>query len=850
MKYTPSFFGSACVILLSNLSVNAQAKTDPDHAAKMQAGLEIFKSNIRPMFLKNCLECHGGKSTKADVDLSTREALVKSEMLGKSGESSSLYKVVAHLEEPYMPHKAAKLPDAEIALLKKWIDLGAPYDKPLIDGKQPGKKGIVVTDSDRNYWAFRKLQTPAVPSVKEASWLKNPIDSFLLSAMEQHGLKPLAAIDRRGLIRRVYFDLIGLPPEPQEVQAFVDAKDFASAYQGIVEKLLNSPQYGERWARHWLDVARYGESHGFEHDYDRPYAFHYRDFAIKALNQDMPYDQFLRWQLAGDEFAPQDPLALAATGFLAAGVYPTQITNREAERVRYDAMDDMLSTTGSAMLGLTIGCARCHDHKYDPIPSADYYHLLSAFTTTVRAEIDWDFGTDEEKKAMADFETRMKALVAARTKYETEEVSKKLPAWIKEHVEKGDAKTLLSKAGPEFKLEGIAAKFPKEVRGAIPKLTKPEEQSILQWLKSQDTRWQQLNSEANSFQKKKPKETRSKMQICSEGVPPMRHHTATGDIPDFYPKTYLLARGDVDQKTQEMDLGVLQVLSKNGEVVSPSKPQNAKTSFKRAGLANWLTNPQNGAGNLAARVMVNRVWHYHFGRGLVATINDFGIQGEKPSHPELLEWLADDFIQHGWQIKRLHKMIVLSHAYQIGNTGHEANAKIDPENKYLSYHPPRRMEAEIIRDNLLAVSGQLDRTMFGPGTLDEGMKRRSIYFQIKRSRLIPMLQVFDWPDTLTSGGVRPTTVIAPQALVFLNNPHVRNYAAAFGQKLKSTAQEDTELAVQLAYKIAFSRLPSAEEQKAGAAFLNSAQGDGSKLDRALTDYALVLMSLNEFIFVN
>jgi hypothetical protein len=332
----------------------------------------------------------------------------------------------------------------------------------------------------------------------------------------------------------------------------------------------------------------------------------------------------------------------------------------------------------------------------------------------------------------------------------------------------------------------------------------------------------------------------------------MRHHTAVGEIPDFYPETYVLKRGDPSQKDGVATQGFLQVLDRatDGDAhwVTP-KPPSARTTFRRAGLAKFLTDTEYGAGPLAARAIVNRLWHHHFGRGVVSTVNDFGFQGDPPTHPELLEWLANDLVANGWSLKRVHKQMVMSRGYQLAGAATESGKKLDPDNRLWHHRPRRRLEAEAIRDNLLAVGGVLDRTMYGPGTLDQSMKRRSVYFTVQRSQLVPMLQVFDWPDTLTSAAARPTTVVAPQALLFLNSPQVRTYATAFAGRLKPAAAKGLPEAVELAYQLAFARPPSPAERDAGVAFLTE-RGPGGKTDQALADYALALMGLNEFIYVD
>jgi len=729
--------------------VNAQEKAVPaDHALNMARGLALFKEKVRPLLVSQCLDCHGGKAKKGDFDISDRQPLVDSGAIEGGGKASQLYKLVTHAEEPFMPHKKPKLPAADAEVLAKWIDLGAPYDKPLVDRDVVNaaiRKMAVPTEEDRNYWAFRPLGVVAPPSVKNVGWVRSPIDRFVLAKLEEKGLSPNPAAERRTLIRRVTFDLIGLPPTPEEVESFV-ADTRPDAYEKLVEKLLESPHYGERWARHWMDIARFAESHGYEQDYDRPHAYHYRDFLIKALNQDMPYDQFVRWQLAGDELAPDNPQAMAATGFLGAGAFPTQLTEAEFESARYNELDDMATTTGTAMLALTVGCARCHDHKYDPIPSEDYYRLASVFTTAIRSEID-------------------------------------------------------------LTLEP----------GAKP----------------------------------------TKVQVTSEGFPHTKHHADDRGFPHFYPKTFILSRGDVNQKKDEATPGFLRTLERGGKTedawkVNPPKGWT-RTSYRRASLANWMTDTSQGAGPLVARVMVNRLWQHHFGRGIVATPSDFGAQGEPPTHPELLEWLAVDMIHNGWTLKRLHKLILTSAVYMQNGTADEARGKIDRENVYLWRYAPRRLEAEPIRDAMLAVSGTLDPRMFGPGTLDQSNKRRSVYFFIKRSQLIPTMMLFDWPEHLVGIGQRGITTTAPQALMFMNSTLGKDSGKGFADRIagEPTAGDS----IKKAYALAFGRAPSTDESKLAEDFLGrqksayAADGKPEPGRLAMVDLCQALMSMSEFIYI-
>ena len=735
----------AVVVALSCSTAAAVRAGEPpvpaDHAEKMQKGLALFKEQVRPVLVKHCLDCHGGKATKGDFDLSDRKPLIESGTIEGGSKACQLIALLTHAEEPHMPRKAPRLPDADIARIGRWVDLGAPYDRPLTEKKAVVVRSTTPTDADRDFWSFRPLRAVAPPGVKDGSWARTPVDRFILAALDAKGLTPNPPADRRVLIRRLSFDLLGLPPTPEEVDAFL-ADDRPDAYERLVDRLLASPRYGERWARHWMDVARFAESHGYEQDYDRPFAYHYRDFLIKALNQDMPFDRFIHWQIAGDELAPDDPLALAATGFLGAGAFPTQLTEAEFESARYNELDDMTATTGVAFLGLSVGCARCHDHKFDPIRSHDYYRMASVFTTTIRSEID-------------------------------------PPGAGK----KGD-----------------------------------------------------------------------KIQVTAEGFPHTKHHADDRGFPHFYPKTYVLSRGDVNQKQAEAEPGFLAVLMRDGKGADywraePPSGSTHPSSYRRAALARWLTDTDHGAGQLAARVIVNRVWQHHFGRGIVATPNDFGAQGEPPTHPELLDWLALDLVRNGWTLKRLHKLIVTSSVYMQDSRSDEARARVDRENSLYWRQSPRRLEAEPIRDALLAVSGRLDPAMFGPGTLDPNQRRRSVYFTIKRSQLIPTMMLFDWPEHLVSIGQRSVTTTAPQALLFLNS----SLGRASAEGLAARISGDNTASVRDAYRLCFGREPDADEARLSASFLDrqadAYRREGKPEALARVDLCQSLMSMSEFIYI-
>lgn len=1024
-------------------------KVSAEHALQMAKGVEVFKKTVGPLLVGRCVKCHGGEQTESEFDLTDREKLLKggtegpAVVIGK-GRESRLYKLVAHLEEPYMPEDGARLSETDLAAIASWIDWGAPYDKPLkgVDSDPTAWTRTAIDEARRDFWSFLPLKKVAIPTVPGDSWSHTTVDKFVLSNATAAGVKPNPLAERRNLLRRVYYDLTGLPPPPAVVESFINSDD-PDAYPKLIDQLLDSPHYGERWGRHWLDIARFAESHGFEQDYDRPYAYHYRDFVIKALNSDMPYDQFVRWQIAGDEFAPENPLAMMATGFLGAGVFPTQLTEKEFEPARYDELDDMVSTTGTAFLGLTIGCARCHDHKFDPIPAADYYRIAAAFATTIRSEIELDLDPENYCRAKEAYDLEHQPLVAVLQEYESTELEQKFAEWLQGparsqtldapwHVldlvefesKKGatmtkldDGSILVSGENPkqdhyrftaETRLQGITGfrldtlthpSFPKggpgratngnfalsdfkitvkplndaqalekpipvklvdarathqqdtghlAVKGSIDegyesgwavdkggigkdqsavfdcekpidfaggvrltfemrfgnnvqhsigrprlsltaaavpvplegtqvsqhvvdafavlkeigpeKLTDLQRKAVRRWFAEQDPRWQELHKAVVAHEARQPKPSLTKVMVTSEGLKPIPHHADDRGFPHFYPDVHFLKRGDSQQKQGVASTGFLQVLmtaderEKHWQVAAEA---GARTSFRRRALADWMCDQEYGAGNLLARVIVNRLWHHHLGRGIVSTPNDFGYQGQRPTHPELLDWLAGQLIADNWRLKATHKRIMTSAVYMQSAAFDDADAKIDPENALLWRYTPRRLEAETIRDALLAVSGDLDRTPFGPGSLDESMKRRSIYFMVKRSKLIPMMQLFDAPEPLAGVGDRPSTTIAPQSLMFLNNPQVRRSAGNLARNCSAAGGGDSlEKAIRHAYLTTLSRTPTAQELEAAIAFVKK-QSDSYRADKhanasqsALTDFCQVLFSLNEFIYID
>ncbi|HEV7280629.1 MAG TPA: DUF1549 domain-containing protein [Pirellulaceae bacterium] len=789
-------------VCLTAGSVNSTFADEPakDAADVQDSGLALFQSDVRNLLIHKCHQCHGGTSVKGDFDLTTREKLVDSGYLGETAEESYLLSLVRHESEPHMPWKQPKLTEEEMALLAKWIDLGAPYDAPLSNRVTNEAGELVVTEQSKAFWSFLPLVRPAPPQAGPPH-VGSPIDRLLAQKREEHGVGVAPEADRRTLIRRIYLDVLGIPPTPEQALAFVDDAN-PDAWERLVDRVLASPRYGERWARRWIDVARWAESHGYEQDYDRPTAYWYRDFLIEALNDDLAWKDFVGWQVAGDELAPESRQAWTATGFLAGGAFPTQLTEMEFESARYDELDDMVATTGNAFLGLSIACARCHDHKFDPIPAREYYEFAAHFTRTIRAEKTWDL----EPEANA----QRKAEHAAKV----ENLKQRLAAAEAELASAADA-------------------------------DKPAKQTALDALKK----------EREALEKARPQLVLATALVASEGLPHLSHHADGRGYPHFYPETHVLARGSVDQKQAVAQPGFLSVLKHErfeASAFEVSAPANAVSGYDRASLARWMTDVEGGAGRLVARTLANRLWQHHFGAGIVPTPNDFGAQGEPPTHPELLEWLACELVEGDGGFKSLHRKILLSDAYRLSANGSEADAEKDPKNVWLWRYPTRRLEAEAIRDSILAASGLLDGRMYGPGTLDERMRRRSIYFTIKRSALIPSMLAFDWPEHLVSIGDRPRTTVSPQALLLLNSPTVRESAANLAA-MTLAAPADARL--DELYLRLYSRKPTAEERASADGFVaeqakrREAASPADAERAAWTDLCQILLASSEFLYL-
>jgi mono/diheme cytochrome c family protein len=801
---------------------------------------------------QNCAGCHGA-AKMSGLDLRTAEGVRTG---GENGpvivppdpQASRLYLFVSHQEKPTMP-PGKKLSDADIETLRRWIEAGASFDgfeQPVAAVKKDdeGAKLIErpIAPEERRFWAFQPPRRNAPPRITRPGWKDNPIDAFWLTKLTAKGLKPSPKADRRTLIRRAYLDLTGLPPAPEEVEAFVNDKA-PDAYAKLVDRLLASPHYGERWARHWLDLVRYADSGGFEFDVDRPDGWRYRDYVVKAFNEDKPYDQFIREQLAGDEYAPDSQDAMIATGFLRLGPEG----GGGGERGRQDALDDIITTTSLTFMGLTVGCARCHDHKFDPIPQKDFYRIQAIFAPTrpvnhplvgadvvaaQRAETQRIEGLQRPLRKAKD------ELEAPYLKILVEEAVSRLPEYMQIAW-----RTPAEQRTPGQKLNVQQIKKTLEDDTLSQKLT---DKDIVARMSADDKRkHQELVEQIRALDKQKPKPYPMARAIGEGGTKPG--------------PTYFLQRGLTEAKGPVVTPGVLSVTSES-EYEFPTPPANAKSSYRRRGLAEWLVSRQNP---LTARVMVNRLWQHHFGEGLVRTPSNFGKLGEAPTHPELLDWLAVEFIERGWSVKQMHRLMMTSQAYQMASDDIAANVAVDPENRLLWRMPRVRLEAEIIRDQILAVAGNLDRSLGGPCVYpyidpklfqsstkrtwpgkpddDPSTWRRSLYVYSKRSIRYPLFETFDQPNLINSCERRNRSTIAPQALLLMNNNFVINEAKYFAERLRREAGDDVSKQVERAYRLALGRAPTAFERTKTAEFIQSAPN-------GLTEFCQALFNLNEFVY--
>jgi mono/diheme cytochrome c family protein/cytochrome c553 len=958
-------------------------------ASASNEGLRLFEERVRPILQNNCVECHNPSKSKGEFDLSTRESLLFEGEYGAwvipgDPDASELLLLVDHEDKPFMPKDEPQLAAEDRAAIRRWIELGAPYSEPIAE-----QGGMQISEEDREHWSFAPLAADSGLSV----------DAHLSAALAERGLSLSEQAQPRPLLRRITLDLTGLPPTPSQMNEFLLAweVDAEAAYRAAVERLLADPAYGERWGRHWLDAARYADSGGYEFDIERPEAWPYRDWVIDAFNQDLPYDEFLRLQLAGDELQPEVPAAHAATGFLTAG---PRIGNQDTIQNRYDELDDMVGTMGASMLGVTLACARCHDHKFDPLPTRDYYAILGAFKNTrttkhpllAPAELDryreqqraYDQRLAAVREPITAWEASTKAAIVARrlgrlelteeaAQLLLEDTDPELPLW-KYTLRKpddawmnfdfddeewpegapgfGTAATPGARVGTEWKSEsiwlrrefehrwihmsdyGLAIHHDEDVTvylngnliyqaegyttdyqfvpldPAALQLFRPLQKNVVavhckqsvggqyvdvnfidratlggdasladhvfrsRWQSLRDTYGhvlevtpEQLREEATEAEKAAGEALRDAEQKVRETRPAAPQTVLSiqdkGPAPE---KNWLLRRGNPLDRGEELELAFLQVLGPANpeEAGFPVRPRvDGRSSGQRSALAAWITDVERGAGRLVARVEANRIWHHHFGRGIVATPGDFGRMADPPTHPALLEDLANRLIDSGWSRKALHREILYSQAYRQAGQWTPALEQIDGNNLLWSYRPPVRLEAEAIRDAILAASGTLNREMGGPGVrpwihsdaiatgstvkwpkdVVDGPAtwRRTVYIFQRRSVLLPTLETFDLPNATQSCTRRNRTTTPTQALAMLNNPFIRDQAKHFAARLEAEVGRDNRRdQITRGFEIALGRPPVDMEMQASLSFLT---------DETLADFCQVLFNLNEFLYL-
>lgn len=712
-----------------------------------------------------------------------------------------------------------------------------------IFGDEP--KEYEVTDADRDHWSFRPIARPAVPTVKHRDWVRTPIDAFILAKLEQDEWQPNPPAERRDLLRRAFLDLTGLPPTIEEQDQFL-ADDSPVAFERLIGDLLSRPSYGERWGRHWLDLVRYAETNGYERDGAKPSVWRYRDYVIAAFNADKPYDRFLVEQFAGDELPDASTETVIATGFHRLGPFDDEPADFEQDR--YDQLDDIIRTTSQAFLGITLGCARCHNHKFDPLTAHDYYRFAAVLDPLKRplngrTELDLPAGTLAQRAALMERDRRIDEL-------------RKQIAEVRDSI-RGD---FLASGKSALPAEAVAA-----FGVASDKRTPPQKELVARHTPQLET---ELLTALQSEKRERVAELERQITALRETTPDLSRGYFLTESTDPPPKSFLLIRGQAAARGPEVQPAVPAVLTREPTAIAGPASSHG-TSGRRLEFARWMVSGNNP---LTARVIVNRVWQYHFGEGLVRTPSDFGIIGEPPTHPELLDWLAHWFAHDAnWSIKKLHRLILSSSTYQMSKADHPAYGEQDPRNTKFWRFPYRRLEVEAIRDSMLFASGQLRRPMGGPGVyleippevlagnsdpnvvwpkFDEAASsRRTVYAFVKRALVVPFLEVLDVCDTTRSTELRNRTTIAPQALTLFNGDFVIRQARHLAERLKREAGDDSRLQIELAFRLTLGRTVTPAELKTMQSFLaEPASADEQKL--ALEQLCRVILNLNEFVYPN
>jgi hypothetical protein len=797
----------------------------------------FFETQVRPILQAQCLTCHGGaKRVRGGLRLTSRELLLKG---GDSGPAVSLQKPddslllqAVNYQDRKMPPRA-KLPQAQIDILTRWVRMGAPWPADAVQSLAKHSGPPPVDDEARRFWSFRLVVRPPVPQVQGRAWVRNSVDAFVLAKLEAAGLRPAPPAYKATLLRRAHYAVTGLPPAPREVDAFL-ADDSPDAYEKVVDRLLASHHYGEHWGRHWLDLMRYAETNSFERDGAKPFAYGYRDYVIRSFNRDKPYDRFLREQIAGDELDPGDADALIATGYYRLGTWDDEPV--DPTQAYYDELDDFVTTTGQVFLGLTVNCARCHDHKIDPFPQRDYYRLLAFFHGIRR----YDNGPGSLRLlAGPEEQRRHQDLLAARAAKlaELERQATAIEETVRPHLQGGER--------DDFNYD---TNRPAILKRYVPAFIDRETYA----------RYRAVRMERDRLRREPPPAGMQALCVTEDG-PTAR-------------ETFVLLRGNPKGHGDRVQPGFPAVLTPPGAApptIPP--PRDARTCGRRRVLADWLADPRNP---LTARVMVNRVWQYTFGRGIVRSSSNFGYQGTPPTHPELLDWLASEFVAGGMKLKPLLRLLLTSSAFRMSSCADTASLAKDPENDLLGRFDLRRLTAEEVRDSVLAVSGNLNlgkvdgpsvypvipqevlagQSMPGNGwdsSTPEEAAARSVFVHVKRSLAVPVLAAFDAADVDATCPVRFTTTQPTQALALLNGEFSRSQARVFADSVCREAGPEDAAQVRLALRRVLQRPPTRAEVERGVRFLAAARDkDGLSAGEALRRFCLLALNLNEFVYVD
>jgi hypothetical protein len=824
-----------------------------------------FERDVRPILKAYCLDCHGGgEQLKGKLDLRLKRFAVRGGATGpalvpgRPDESELL----ARVRDGEMPPGEKKVPADRIAVLETWIAAGAPTAR---EEPESLPVGIDITSEDRAFWAFRPLGRPDPPPAGPGSRVRTPIDTFVLARLRERGLGFAPDADRRILIRRVHADLTGLPPTPEEVEAFV-ADPMSDAYERLVDRLLANPHYGERWARHWLDAAGYADSEGDgPQDTVRPFAYKYRDYIIRALNADKPFDQFLIEQFAGDELVPkpwanltpEQTQVLAATGFLRTAPDGTA-TGAADDLVSNQVVADTIKIVSSAVLGLTVACAQCHDHRYDPVPQSDYYRLRAVFEPALDPR-HWRRPGQRLISLYSDADRARAAAIEAEAQAIQRDLDSKTARFVAAATEKE------------------LAKFPEDVRCKLraaldtPAEKRADEQKSLLASKPSVNINAGVLYQYDSKAADELKKDAERVSAKRAEKPPEDFVSVLDEVPGVAPETHVFHRGDHRQPKSPVGPGDLTIAAPDGQRCEISLDDPAlPTTGRRLAYARHLV---DGRHPLVGRVLMNRIWLHHFGRGIVETPGDFGALGTRPTHPELLDWLAHELVRGGWSLKRMHRLILTSTTYRQSSRRDAAQDAVDAENALFGRYAVRRLDAEALRDKVLAVSGRLDRIPFGPpvpvvedsvGQVlpDKDSPRRSVYLQARRTKPVSLLAAFDAPAMAVNCDRRILSTSAPQALVLMNSEFTLSHAKSMAQRLRAAASAKgaTDLAgpcadrlqriIAHAWALAYQRPVSREELDAAIAFVAAPRGGDDPELAALTDLCQQLLCSNEFLYVD